>query len=314
MLLLSTTAIFIRHITQTSHLPPITLAFWRNALALASLTMGLGVFSPRRLLPQRLPTGHYLLHGLVMAVFNTLWTVSVSLNGAASATVLVYTSGGFTALLGWAFLKEKPRRIHAFVLIMSLMGCVLVSEAGSQASALSPTGAIAGLLSGAAYAVYSLMGRRASVHGGHSWTTLLYALLPATVVLGLATSCPGSSQWGGGNLLTAQCNASAWVCLALLAAGPTVLGFGLYNMALQRLPAVTVNLTATLEPLFTLLTAGILLGEHFTPTQLGGGALILSGVALLAGGRSASQIKSEIPPSESPQTVLTSSPLQENRP
>jgi drug/metabolite transporter (DMT)-like permease len=48
----------------------------------------------------------------------------------------------------------------------------------------------------------------------------------------------------------------------------------------QRIGAAQASLVSTVEPLWTILAASILLGERLTPVQLAGGALILGGVLL----------------------------------
>ena len=72
-----------------------------------------------------------------------------------------------------------------------------------------------------------------------------------------------------------------WGILFLLAAGPTLLGFGLYNTSLSYLPSSVVNLIVTLEPPFTAIIAYFLLGERLTGMQIFGGLVILAGVVLL---------------------------------
>ncbi|HEX3046630.1 MAG TPA: DMT family transporter, partial [Bacillota bacterium] len=64
-------------------------------------------------------------------------------------------------------------------------------------------------------------------------------------------------------------------------AGPTVLGFGLYNVSLSCLPASVANLIATTEPAFTAGIAYLLLGERFQGMQIIGSLMILSGVVFL---------------------------------
>ena len=73
---------------------------------------------------------------------------------------------------------------------------------------------------------------------------------------------------------------AGWGILFLLAAGPTLAGYGLYNVSLGYLPSGIVNLIVTLEPAFTAVIAYLLLGERLSVIQLGGCLLILAGVAL----------------------------------
>ena len=72
-----------------------------------------------------------------------------------------------------------------------------------------------------------------------------------------------------------------WAILFLLAAGPTLTGFGLYNVSLTYLPSSVVNLIVTLEPAITAVIAYFLLGELLTGAQIGGGVMILMGVVFL---------------------------------
>ena len=92
---------------------------------------------------------YLVLYGLVLAIFNSLWTLSVALNGAAVSTVLAYCSAGFTALLGWWLLKERLDWGKLLAVALSLGGCVLVSGALDPAAwRVNLLGIITGILSG----------------------------------------------------------------------------------------------------------------------------------------------------------------------
>jgi drug/metabolite transporter (DMT)-like permease len=69
--------------------------------------------------------------------------------------------------------------------------------------------------------------------------------------------------------------------LFLLAAGPTLAGYGLYNISLTHLPAGVVNLVLTIEPVLTALQAYLLFDERLIWIQVIGSLLILSGVVFL---------------------------------
>ena len=86
--ILSTTAIFIRHLTQTYHIPALVLAFWRDVFVALTLLPVLGLLRRGLLRAGRQHLPYLALYGLVLALFNSLWTLSVALNGAAIATVL----------------------------------------------------------------------------------------------------------------------------------------------------------------------------------------------------------------------------------
>ena len=66
--------------------------------------------------------------------------------------------------------------------------------------------------------------------------------------------------------------------LVYLAAVASVLGYGLWNLAIERIGAVRTSNYIYLMPLFTMLAGVIVLDEHITPLMLAGGGLILLGV------------------------------------
>ena len=284
--ILATTGIFIRYLTQTYRIPALVLAFWREVFVVLTLLAVLGVFRPARLKARRAHLPYLLVYGLTLAIFNSLWTLSVALNGAAAATVLVYCSAAFTALLGWRLLKERLDRVKLLAVALSLGGCVLAADAlNASAWQSNLLGILTGVLSGLGYAAYSLMGRSAAQRGLDPWTTLLYTFGFASLFLLTFNLLPGGALPGAAarpsDLLWLGEAAAGWGILFLLAAGPTVLGFGLYNVSLGYLPSSVANLVVTLEPVFTALFAYFLLGERLAGIQIIGGLLILSGVVFL---------------------------------
>jgi drug/metabolite transporter (DMT)-like permease len=241
---LSTTAIFIRYLTVTYDIPALVLAFWRDVFVCLTLLPVLALLRPLLLRVTRRHLGYLVGYGLVLAAFNALWTLSVALNGAAAATVLVYSSAAFTAV-----------------------------------------GIVTGVLSGLGYAAYSLMGRSASQRGLNPWTTVLYTFAFATAFLLVFNLLPGAHLPGAAtrpaDLFWLRSALAGWGILFLLAAGPTLGGFGLYNVSLSYLPSSVANLIVTMEPAFTVVIAYLVLGERLTGTQLVGGAMIVTGVAFL---------------------------------
>ena len=285
-IILSTTAIFIRYLTQTFALPALVLALWRDGFVALTLLPALGLFRPDLLKVEKRHLPYLLSYGLLLAVFNSLWTLSVALNGAAVSTVLVYCSGAFTALLGWWLLKERLDLAKILVVVVTLAGCVLVSNALDAAAWQSNLlGILTGIFSGLAYAVYSLMGRSASQRGLNPWTTLLYTFAFATFFLLVFNLLPGNFLPGTAESLSDFLwLGDAWVgwgVLILLAAGPTVAGFGLYNVSLSYLPSSVANLVVTLEPPFTAVIAYFFLGERLTGVQVFGSLAILGAVIFL---------------------------------
>ncbi len=280
----SFTAIFIRYLTENYDMPPLVLAFWRDIFVFLTLGAVFLLFSRSRLRVPRRQLGFLILYGLLLSVFNSLWTFSVDFNGAAVSTVLAYSSAAFTAVFAWRLFGERLGFVKILAVGMSLAGCVFVSGAYSlEAWRLNTLGIITGLLSGIAFAGYSLMGKASSERQIYPWTALFYTFGFAAVFLFIYNLVSGEllNAAGGSNLFWLGNAWVGWLVLAALAFGPTIGGYGLYTVSLTYLPASVANLIATLEPAFTAILAYLLLDERLNTPQIIGSALIIGGVIVL---------------------------------
>ncbi len=270
----ATTAIFIRYLLTRYTLAPLTLAFWRDLFVV--VTLGSLLLARRRQLPPltRADLPFFLLYGSIgLALFNLLWTTSVAYNGAALGTVLVYTAPAFVAVSAHWLFREPLSKAKLVALVLSLIGCALVSGAYDRAAwAARPAGVALGLVSGLAFAGYSLFGKWAA--GRYDpWKTTLYGFASASAFL-LLLQRPET-------LFSLGTDAGGWIILFILGAVPTLGGYGLYTLSLTYLPASVASLIATLEPVLTALMAFVILGEQMSPPQIAGSALILGGVLLV---------------------------------
>jgi DME family drug/metabolite transporter len=280
----STTGVFIRYLTETYRLPPLVLAFWRDLFVCLALTAAFALVAPSRLRVDRRHLRFLFMYGFVLSIFNSLWTVSVALNGAAVATVLGYGSPALTAIAGWRLFGERLDAIKIIAIVLGIAGCVFVSGAYTPGAwQVNPWGITTGLLTAVAYAGYSLLGKVAAHRHIYPWTSLLYTfafgamfLLAYNVVPGWLPGVPKppTLMWLGSSWV-------GWGVLVALAVGPTIGGYGLYAVSLTYLPASVANLIATLEPSMTAVLAYLFLHETFTTPQLIGSGLIIVGVMVL---------------------------------
>ena len=285
-LFLATTAIFIRYLSVNFQLPALVLTFWRELFTALAVLI---VLLLTRRQAVKMPVGQFLFlvgYGLVLAAFNGTWALSVALNGASVATVMAYSSAAFTAVLGWLLLGEKLDALKIAALMLSIAGITLVVNVFDRSAwLLTPSGLAAGLVAGFTYAGYSLMGRAAANRGISAWTSLLYAFFFASILMLAANLLAGRYLPGGAripaDLLWLGTAWDGWLVLLILAAVPTLLGFGLYNVSLQHLPASVANLVLTVEPVFTAIIAYLLFWEMLQGVQILGSTLILCGVFLL---------------------------------
>lgn len=273
MIFWATTGVLISYLLRNYDLQPLTLAFWRDLMVAGGLFVILGVVQPKALVITRRDVPFFIAYGFVgLAIFNSLWTVSVQYNGAAVATVLAYSSPAFTVLLSRPILHEPFTGRKMAAVGLSLIGCVLVVKAYSpEMWQVNPVGILVGLGTGMAFGMYTVAGRWSSKRFPNAWTVTAYGFLFAAGGLAL-TQRPDTlftmREWSG------------WAILAVLAFGPSLIGFGLYTLSMRYVQASVASLIASLEPALTAIMAVFFLGEILTGWQWLGAGLILAAVVL----------------------------------
>jgi drug/metabolite transporter, DME family len=275
----STTAIFIGYLNVHLQAPPLALAFWRDVIVASALGVVLAAFARPLLHLGRQNVRLFVVYGFALALFHGLWIVSVSLNGAAVATVLAYSAPAFTALADWRWWGERLGPLKSGAVLLSIAGCTLISGAYDLAAwQLNPLGILVGLIPGVMFAAYNVFGKIAVERNVNPWTATLYSFGFSAAFL-LLVQRP-ATFWMF-HLLEGREVAQGWGMMLLLAIGPTLIGYGLYTVSLRHLSITTANLISTLEPAMTATWAFIFLGERLTTLQFWGGGLILIGVLLL---------------------------------
>ncbi|PKL23730.1 MAG: hypothetical protein CVV47_13015 [Spirochaetae bacterium HGW-Spirochaetae-3] len=291
--ILSLTGVLIVIASTRYGIPALVIAVWRDVFTAIVLAAVLAVVAPGLIRAGLTELRYLAVYGFVLACFNVLWTISVIRNGAAAATLLVYASGGFTVIIERLVSRTRPSASKIVAALLSFVGAALLSGALEPGAWRVNGPAIAvGIGSALAYAVYSVVGKGASRRGLSPWTNVLYSFAFAAVFLLVARRLPASllppSVTGPGMLALPGAPAGAWIVLFVLAAGPTLVGFGLYNVTLAALPAGTANILVSMEPVFTAGIAFVFLGERLGSAALLGAFLVLAAVAatcLDGGGR-----------------------------
>jgi DME family drug/metabolite transporter len=272
-------------------LTPLTVVFWRAALAALVLALVLGIVFPlmgkgwSALRVRRADLPVFITFGLLgITAFYLLYIYAVVLVGVAVAVVLLYTAPAFVSLMSWRFLGEDfgPRKLAA--LILTLLGCALVARVYDPTLLqVNVVGILCGLGSAFTYALYSILGKL-SLRRGYPISTMsfyVYAIGAAGLLLValFATFVVGSE--GLPQLFAMGADPAAWGLLLLLALAQTIGALYAYTAGLRHLEAGTASIIATFEPLVAAFLAYFVLHETLEWPQLLGGALILLAVILL---------------------------------
>lgn len=211
------------------------------------------------------------LIGIILAFHFVAFNAALKETSVASATILITCHPIVVGVLGYIYLKERPRRSGAGI-VLGLAGVVVISSADLSGGAIyGDLLALAGML---AAALYLLGGRvlrqRISVI---PYAFLIYLI--AAAVLFLAAVATGVPLW--------PYPADELVLFLALAAVSTIFGHTLLNWSLRYLPAAFVSLSMLGEPVGASILAFFLLSETPGPGMLVGGAMVMAGILLAAG-------------------------------
>ncbi len=138
-------------------------------------------FFKRNLLKIRLKDIWYFIGtGIIsMLFFNLCYFAAIRSTSISQATALLYTSPAFVIILSRIIFKEKIWLKKILALVLSLIGCVLVSGIIEGFSA-NITGLLLGIGSGLGYGLYSIFSKLASSKY-HALTIAFYTFAFATL-------------------------------------------------------------------------------------------------------------------------------------
>ncbi len=275
------------------HLPPLTTACLRVAIALAVLRLLL-VLKGDRPATGRAPA----LLGLTgVAAFCASQNLGLR---SASATTTALLSGAIpvlTAILATVFLGERLGGRRLTGLLVSLAGIAVLVVHGSAASlGVAALGNLLPLVSAASFAAYAVLGRQIFAGGD------ALAIVAGSTRYGLLFLLPGALVEAATSDL-GPITALDLALLVFLGAGCSAFAFVLAGYGLSLLEASQGAVLGNLKPLVGVALAVVLLGEPLTGRQLCGGLLVLLGVGIASQLRTAS--RAEAPPATSSPSPLS---------
>jgi drug/metabolite transporter (DMT)-like permease len=225
------------------------------------------------------------LAGVFLAADLILWSHTIALIGAGLGTVVGNLEVLIISLLAWLVLGERPSRSLVLASPVMLAGLVLVGGladvGGSRAYGTDPAlGVVYGIGVAVLYAVYILMLRQATSSAG-AGAAVAGPLFEAT-----AGGVVGSVLLGlvlGDLRLGPPWPALGWILL--LALTSQVVGWLLITVSMPRLAAGTIGALLLIQPAGSVALSYVILSERPSLLQLGGVALILTGVVVAVTGR-----------------------------
>jgi drug/metabolite transporter (DMT)-like permease len=246
----------------------------RFALAAAVFTAALSVtggWARVRALRQRV-----VLTGLGLGAFgyslqSGLYFLAIDRLDVSLVALLLYTYPVFVTIAAIALGRAEASLRTGAALTIASTGLVLVLLAAGTGS-FDVVGAALALAAALTYTTYILVSDRI-VGEVDPFALALLVLTGATASFTAAGLTTGS--------LDLALSGEAWLWLLLIALVSTVFAVSAFFAGLRRVGPSEAAILSTFEPPVTVALAFLVLGEHLTPAQLLGGALVLAAVILL---------------------------------
>lgn len=224
----------------------------------------------------RLTAQLLLLGGVGYAGQSALYFASLNRNPASINSLLLYVYPVFVALLSWRFNLVRPSRREFGALVIASTGVLLTIgvdfKGGSLETSVAPVGVVLVLASAAWYAAYIIASDR-FVHSVGPWVSTTWIAAGAGSSFLLAGLFTGTFEPG-----LSLSTAAIILGMVLLS---TIMALGTFLAGVRIVGPTTASLLSTLEPVFTVVLAMVILQEHLSTIQVSGGFLVLVAVVLL---------------------------------
>lgn len=240
--------------------------------------------TPRRVLLGSVGLGIYYLSNTA-SYYAGITTTPLSL-----AALIVYIYPPVVAVLALRWGRPLEGRRAWTALGIAFAGVVL-SVGGIKADAMPPIGGLLLVIAAPlCYAGWIILAARYSGETSESVGSETEGAVNASLTGAVMLSTTGVAYWVinlalGHPVLPAEIPGAAWPGILGVAVVAGFIAVQFFYAGAQRVGAAQASLLSTVEPLWTIVAAGILLGERLEPVQWAGGALILTGVVLSQTGR-----------------------------
>jgi drug/metabolite transporter (DMT)-like permease len=215
-------------------------------LGVAGLSIGVvALLTGQPVLPRRADLWRFALFGLITALHFWFYVASLSYTTIAHSLAIVYTAPVFVTLFSAMFLHEPLPMRKLLGVAVTVVGIAILAGFEPRMNRSMLIGDLLALGSAISFGLYSVAGRsQRQRYGLFTYAGTVYSIAALWLApVALLNFTPAGYQ--------------LHQLLAVFAAGLIPLGIGhtLYNAALRRTHATTVNLIATQE-----VTGGVLLG------------------------------------------------------
>lgn len=208
------------------------------------------------------------------ALYNVCYMNTIEQGGMATASVFLYTSPVYVALISRVFFHEPLTRNKIIAIIINIAGCILTVTGGDFSDMkISGFGIIMGIMAGFTYALLPILSRTgaddedpfsAAFYGQAFGALLLFFLIRPYNGIGTAFTLPMLLVFIGFGIV------------------PSAMGYIVYYAGLSRITETSiVPVLASVETVVAALIGLIVFGQALSITKIVGIALVLISIAIM---------------------------------
>ena len=214
----------------------------------------------------------FVANGLVSILFFTLcYAAAIRETKIATAAALLYTAPAIVLLLSAMLFAERLTLRKLLCVLISVLGCALVSGLGSGEATLTVRGLFLGLGAGLGYALYSIFSRLIQQRGYSTYTNVCYTFSIAAAAYLLISIFDGHAQQ---IFLLPSATFLSLVCGLFTG----LLAYLLYTAGLREMEPSHAAQLATIEPVFAALLGVTLFSQNLSLLECLGITLVVVAV------------------------------------
>ena len=249
--------------------PAVVIVWGRTAFAVMASSLYLAARRDRFELRSRVDGVRLAIQGLVLAFHWVAFFHSIQISSVAIGLLSFATFPAFVLLFEAMLFGAKVRRIDALGVGLLLCGVALIVPQFSLTSD-ALWGVVWGILSAVSFAALTLLNRKLSGSYGAAQISLVQSAVAALVLTPLVL--------GKLDELTVR----EWWLLLCLGVFCTALAHTLFIHSLSKVRAFVASIVVSLEPVYGIAAAFVLLGEVPAAREVVGGAIIIGATVLIA--------------------------------
>lgn len=206
--------------------------------------------------------------GTLLALSTFVLNKAVEIIPVSIAILIFYTYPLLTSLASWATGTERFTLRVATTLVLAFGGLALALQV--QGDAIDPAGLAYAIGAAVSWGLLMYLTGRL-FRGGDSRPRTLYMMLSSSLLFLLACAVTGD--------IALPATPVGWWGFAGV---PLTYGIGIVGTmaAVSAIGAMKTSIYMNFEPVATIIFSALILGQHLTPVQLGGAALVIAALAL----------------------------------